>query len=249
MIMNRFFNTFLILCFCSLSLCAQRTDREYVRKGNKLYEDSLYIKAEENYLKAIDKESGSIEANYNLGNTYIYQQKAKEAAEQYKKAITLQELETRKLLNDKNAKEEDIQKSKERTAMAYHNLGVLYQGSKDYQNAINAYQQALRNNPADNETRYNMILAMHQLKQQQQENQDQDQQNQEQQKQEQKKQEQKEQQKDQEQQQPEQQDQDEMSNENAEQIIEAAMQDEKDVQERVKKMMQVQPNSKLDKDW
>lgn len=242
--MNRFFNTFLILCFCSLSLCAQRIDREYVRKGNKLYEDSLYIKAEENYLKAIDKESGSIEANYNLGNTYIYQQKAKEAAEQYKKAITLQELETRKLLNDKNAKEGDIQKSKERTSMAYHNLGVLYQGSKDYQNAINAYQQALRNNPADNETRYNMILAMHQLKQQQQKNQDQDQQ-----KQEQQKQEQKEQQKDQEQQQQEQQDQDEMSNENAEQIIEAAMQDEKDVQERVKKMMQVQPNSKLDKDW
>ena len=110
--MNRFFNTFLILSFCSLSLCAQRTDREYVRKGNKLYKDSLYIKAEENYLKAIDKESGSIEANYNLGNTYIYQQKAKEAAEQYKKAITLQELETRKLLNDKNAKEGDIQKSK-----------------------------------------------------------------------------------------------------------------------------------------
>lgn len=186
MIMNRFFNTFLILSFCSLSLCAQRTDREYVRKGNKLYKDSLYIKAEENYLKAIDKESGSIEANYNLGNTYIYQQKAKEAAEQYKKAITLQELETRKLLNDKNAKEGDIQKSKERTSMAYHNLGVLYQGSKDYQNAINAYQQALRNNPADNETRYNMILAMHQLKQQQQKNQDQDQQKQEQQKQEQK---------------------------------------------------------------
>lgn len=244
MIMNRFFNTFLILSFCSLSLCAQRTEREYVRKGNKLYKDSLYIKAEENYLKAIDKESGSIEANYNLGNTYIYQQKAKEAAEQYKKAITLQELETRKLLNDKNAKEEDIQKSKERTSMAYHNLGVLYQGSKDYQNAIKAYQQSLRNNPADNETRYNMILAMYQLKQQQQKNQDQDQQ-----KQEKQKQEQKEQQQDQEQQKQEQQDQDEMSNENAEQIIEAAMQDEKDVQERVKKMMQVQPNSKLDKDW
>lgn len=248
--MNRFFNTFLILSFCSLSLCAQRTDREYVRKGNKLYKDSLYIKAEENYLKAIDKESGSIEANYNLGNTYIHQQKTKESAEQYKKAITLQELETIKLLNDKNAKKEDLKKSKERTAMAYHNLGVLYQGSKDYQNAINAYQQALRNNPADNETRYNMILAMNQLKQQQQENKDQDQQNQEQQKQEQQKQEQQEQQKDQEQQQQQdQQDQEKMSTENAQQIIEAAMQDEKDVQERVKKMMQVQPKSKLDKDW
>lgn len=245
MIMNRFIITLLTLSLCSLSLLAQRTDREYVRKGNKLYEDSLYIKAEENFLKALDKESGSIEANYNLGNTYLQQQKAKESAEQYKKAIALQELETKKLISDAKAKKEDIQNSKELTAMAYHNLGVLFQASMDYQNAINAYKQALRNNPTDNETRYNLILAMNQLKKQEEEQQ---QSNQQQKQEQQQEQEQPEQNKDQEEQNS-QQDQEKMSKENAEQILEAAMQDEKDVQERVKKMLQVQPKSKLDKNW
>ncbi|MBR5150643.1 MAG: aerotolerance regulator BatC, partial [Bacteroidaceae bacterium] len=77
-----------------------------------------------------------------------------------------------------------------------------------------AYKQSLRENPNDHETRYNLALAMHQLKQQQQQ---------------------------QEQQQ-------EMSKENAEQILQAAMQDEKDVQEKVKKMMQLR-GRKLEKDW
>ena len=39
-----------------------------------------------------------------------------------------------------------------------------------------------------------------------------------------------------------------MSKENAEQLLESAMQDEKDVQEKVKKMMQIR-GRKLDKDW
>ena len=41
-----------------------------------------------------------------------------------------------------------------------------------------------------------------------------------------------------------------MSKENAEQLLQAAMQDEKEVQERVQQqMMQVSPKKQLEKDW
>lgn len=257
---------FITAMLLPLAVCAQRDDRGYVRKGNKLYSDSLFIKAEENYLKALDKNSGSVEASFNLGNTYLEQQKAKEAAEQYQKAATVMELERDKLISS-SASEKELKNIKERTAQAYHNLGVVMQSSQNYGPAIAAYQEALKNNPADNETRFNLAQAMRQLKEQQNQQQDQqqdqqqqdqqqDQQQQNQQQQQQNQQQQDQQQQDQQQQDQQQQDQqqqqdnkDDMSKENAEQLLQAAMQDEKDVQERVQQMMQVQSKGKLEKDW
>ncbi|MBQ5573575.1 MAG: tetratricopeptide repeat protein, partial [Bacteroidaceae bacterium] len=151
----------------SVSLFAQRTDREYVRKGNKLYEDSLYIKAEENYLKAIDLNSSSAEAMFNLGNAYIAQQKGQEALKQFQNAATLFEVEKECLMHDEKATEKELNDCKENLARTYHNAGVLFHSNSDYQNAIAAYKEALRNNPADHETRYNLIHALEQLKQQQ----------------------------------------------------------------------------------
>lgn len=239
-----------LLALVPVGASAQRTDREYVRKGNHAFADSSYVKAEENYLRAIDQNSSSVEATYNLGNAYLHQQKAQEAAEQYQKTITLQELKQRELISS-GASEKELKECKEKTAMAYHNLGVMFQASEDYQKAVSAYQQALRNNPADQETRYNMILAMEQLKKQQQQEQEQDQngqQDKEDQQQEQDQNQQNDQQQEQ-QQQPQQQQNQDMSKENAEQLLKAAMQDEQDVQERVQQKMQVQPKKKLDKDW
>lgn len=245
----------MLVLIAPIALSAQRTDREYVRKGNKLYSDSLYIKAEENYLKAIDKNSSNINAGYNLGNAYLYQQKAKEAMEQYQETATALELE-RKRLSDSNASENELNDFKQKAAMTYHNMGTVLQAAQNYAQAIAAYQEALRNNPDDHETRYNLALAMHQLKQQQQNQQNQQQQDQERQ-QEQQKEDQQNQQQNQDQQQEQQQEQQnqqeqqesDMSKENAEQLLQAAMQDEKDVQERVKQAIQVQPKGTFDKDW
>ena len=238
----------------SVSLFAQRTDREYVRKGNKLYEDSLYIKAEENYLKAIDLNSSSAEAMFNLGNAYIAQQKGQEALKQFQNAATLFEVEIERLMHDEKATEKELNDCKENLARTYHNAGVLFHSNSDYQNAIVAYKEALRNNPADHETRYNLIHALEQLKQQQEQQQNeenqQDNQEQQQEQQQQEQQNKQEQQNEQEQQQQQQQQQEEqMSKENAEQLLDAAMQDEKELQERVMKQMQVQPRGELDKDW
>ena len=225
---------------------AQRSDCSYVRKGNRLFQDSLFIKAEENYLKAVDMNPELYEGNYNLGNAYTAQQKPNEAVDQYRKAANALEARKKELMDNPSSDRKELERCKKELAQTYHNTGVVYHMSERYDKAVELYKEALRNNPLDDETRYNMILAQRMLQQQQNQQQEQ----QEQQQQEQQQQEQQQDQQEQEQQQQQQEQQQDMSQENAEQILEAAMQDEKDVQERVQEqLLQVQPKKPLEKDW
>ena len=222
------------LVLFSAAASAQKTDRDYLRSGNKLYNDSLFVKAEIDYRKALEINPSSSDAMYNLGNSLLMQQKAKEAMEQFQAAAK-------------------VEKDKEKLAHIYHNMGVILQSSKQLPQCIEAYKESLRNNPKDDETRYNLVLAQKQLKdKQQQQNQDQQQEQKQDQKQDEKEQNKDQQDQNQQQQQQnqnqQQQNKDDMSKENAEQLLKAAMQDEKDVQEKVKKQMQVR-GKKLEKDW
>ena len=243
-----------ILLFCLLTVSvigasAQRSDRSYVRKGNRMFEDSLFIKAEENYLKAVDINPELNEGYFNLGNAYIAQQKPNEAVEQFRKVANTLEGRKKELMNDPSASAKELERCKEDLAKTYHNTGVVYHMCEEYDKAVESYKQALRNNPNDNETRYNLILAQRMLQNQQQDQQQQ-QQDQQDQQQQQDQQEQDQQQQQEEQQQQEQEQPQDMSQENAEQILEAAMQDEKDVQERVQEqLLKVQPKKPLEKDW
>ena len=231
------------------------TENDYIRKGNQLYADSLFEKAEIEYRKALDLNPSSTDAMYNLGNALFNQipqsnDKGREAMEQYTTAA--------KLETDKN-----------KLAHIYHNLGTLMYMVQQYPQSVEAYKESLRNNPYDDETRYNLAKAMHMLKnqqnqqdqqqeqenqeqqqeqqqQQQQQNEQQQQQNQEQDKQQQNEQEQQQQQESQ--QQNAQQSDEEISKENAEQMLNAVMQDEREIQEKVNKMQQ-QHGKTLDKDW
>lgn len=224
--------------FAVTTATAQRDYRYYMRGGNKFYTDSLFEKSEIEYRKALEKDANGVDALYNLGNSLLLQQKAKDAMDQYQIA-------------EKRSDDPD------KLSQIHHNIGVVHHATKDYASAVEAYKQSLRENPNDHETRYNLALAMRQLNQQQQQEnqqqenkeQEQEQKEQEQQQQQQDKQKEQEQQQEQQQQQQNQQEQQqEMSKENAEQILQAAMQDEKDVQEKVKKMMQLR-GRKLEKDW
>ena len=226
-----------MLSVMALGASAQKTDRDYLRSGNKLYNDSLFIKAEVDYRKALDANPKSTDAMFNLSNTLLMQQKGKEAIEQLQSVAK-------------------VEKDKNKLAEVFHNMGVIMQSAKQLPECIEAYKESLRNNPKDDETRYNLALAMKQLKdqQQQQQNQNQDQQQQQQKKEEQKQDQKEDQQKDQQQQNQQQQQQqqkqkkDEMSKQNAEQLLKAVMQDEKNVQDKVKKQIQLR-GKKLDKDW
>ena len=218
---KKFYILSLLLVASAVQVFAQqKTDRDYLRSGNKLYNDSLFIKAEVDYRKALEINPKSTDAMFNLANTLLMQQKAKEAMEQYESVSK-------------------IEKDKDKLAQIYHNMGVILQSSKQLPQCIEAYKESLRNNPKDNETRYNLALAQKQLKDQQQNQQNQDQQQQQQQKQEEEKQDQnkdqqEQEQKDQQQQnQQQQQNKNEMSKENAQQLLNAVMQDEKNVQDKV----------------
>ena len=232
---KKFYILSLLLVASAVQVFAQqKTDRDYLRSGNKLYNDSLFIKAEVDYRKALEINPKSTDAMFNLANALLMQQKAKEAMEQYESVSK-------------------IEKDKNKLAQIYHNMGVMLQSAKQLPQCIEAYKESLRNNPKDDETRYNLALAQKQLKDQQQNQQNQDQQQQQQQKQEEEKQDQnkdqqEQDQKDQQQNPQQQQNKNEMSKENAQQLLNAVMQDEKNVQDKVKKQIQIQ-GKKLEKDW
>lgn len=222
------------LLIAATTVHAQKAERDLIRKGNRMYNDSVYENAEINYRKALEINPKSTVAMYNLANTLMQQNKLQEAMEQFAGAAK-------------------VEKEKPNLAQIYHNMGVIFQSQKDYAKAIEAYKESLRNNPKDDETRYNLALAQKLLKDQQQDQQNQDNQ-QNQQKQEEKQDQQQNQQQnqnnDQQQEPPQQQKQDnQMSKENAEQLLNSVMQDEKDVQDKVKKQQQVIKGNRLEKDW
>ncbi len=228
---------FVVFLLSAVAVSAQKAERNYIRKGNRLFNDSIFVDAEVNYRKALEVNPKSTVSMYNLGNTLSQQQKFQDAMEQYVSAS-------------------NIEKDKMKLAHIYHNMGVLLQAGKDYAKAVDAYKMSLRNNPTDDETRYNLALAQKMLKDQQQNQQNQDQnqdQNKDQQKQDQNKDKQNDQKQDEkkDQQQPPKSEKqnNQMSKENAEQLLNSGMQDEKDVQDKVKKQQKVMQGGRLEKDW
>ena len=212
-----------------MTLSAQ-TDRQYVQQGNKQFRAGDYANAEVSYRKALEKNDRNSQALYNLGNALMAQNKDSAAVVEYEKSAKVESNSLRK-------------------SMAYHNMGVICQRHQMFGEAIEAYKQSLRLNPHDDETRYNLELCKRQQKQQdqnkdnqqQQQNKDgndkKDEQKQDQQKQ------QDEQKQNQQKQEPK------MSKENAEQLLNAAMQQEKQTQDRMKKAQQQPQRRNIEKNW
>ena len=221
------------ICLLFFSLAAfSQTDRDYIRRGNRLMRDSVYDKAQVEYQKAIERDNTNPISHFNLGNALLYQNKAEDAMKEYETAARLE-------------------KDKTRLAQIYHNMGVVLQSAKQFDKAVACYRNSLRNDPTNDETRYNYALALFQLKKNQggQDNQDQqkdDKGQDEKKEQEQQQQQQKQDKKDEQQQQPQQ---DQMSRENAEQMLNAAMQDEKATQEKIQKAQQKRQQKQLQKQW
>ena len=240
----------LALCFTFVNstISAQINERDYVRRGNRSFRSEQYDKAETDYLKSLEVRP-TYEAFYNLGLTYLLQGKDSTAVAKMMDADSLG--------TDNQLKR----------AMNFHNLGNVWyaQGSyllksnqdatSAFQNAVNLYKSSLRCNPNDDETRYNLAKAQYQLKksqqqqQQNQQNQDQQQQKKEEKKDEQKKQDQQPEQQNEQPQKPQQQkeDKNDMSEQTAEQLLNSAQQDEKDVQRKLKQ--QNATRRSLEKDW
>lgn len=229
----------IILLFVWVTTTQAQNERKFVRQGNKYYEAAMkdtsrldtiqFNKAEIEYRKALDKKPDEAKWNFNLADALYKQKKYEESAEKFK---------------DIAAKTTDkIEKSR-----ALHNMGNSLLMNKKLDESIAAYKEALRNNPKDLETKYNLLYAMNLKKKQDQnkdkkkdQKKDKDQKNKDQQN---KNQNQKQQQQQQQQQQSK------ISRQNAEQMLQALENSEKKIQDKVKKVQALKAQSKkVEKDW
>ncbi|MBR5677243.1 MAG: tetratricopeptide repeat protein, partial [Paludibacteraceae bacterium] len=140
----------LFLIPCSL-LFAQREAGD-VRRGNREYKKQNFTEAEVDYRRGLEANKNSYEAHYNLGDALFKQDKYADAQAEFETAA--------KMLDKKS--------DKERYAKAMHNIGNCNFAQQQYDKAVAAYQESLRANPKDNDTRYNLVKAMEMLQQQQQ---------------------------------------------------------------------------------
>ena len=202
------------------SVVAQQESSD-VTSGNKQFKAKKFTEAEIEYRKGLQKNPKSFEANYNLGNALYKQGKFTDALEQFKTALALQ------------PKEKDL------LAASFHNAGNALLSEKKLQESIDAYKMSLKANPKDNDTRYNLAYAQALLKKQEQDkdkNKDKD------------KDKDKQDKEDQQQQPKPQPQQPQMNKENAQQILDALMQDEKNTLDKAKKQ-QVKGKRSAEKDW
>lgn len=128
-------------------LSAFNKANNFIYEGNALAENDDFVAAEMEYRKAISKQASNIAGTYNLGNSYYKKGNFDEALYRHQQAAI-----------SANTKPEKH--------LAYHNIGNTLMQNEKYAEAVEAYKQALRNNPTDDETRYNLALAKKKQKEQ-----------------------------------------------------------------------------------
>ncbi len=232
-----FIPLYLLLTIFTSTTNAQST-RDLVNDGVELYNEQKFADAEVNFKKGAEKKPESFEAKFNLGDAYYKQQRYDEAIKTFQSAF----------VNARNDQER---------AKLFHNVGNSLLKSQKVKESVGAYKEALKLNPDDQETKYNLSYALNMLKNpeqqqnqqndqnkdekkdEQQQNKDQQQQNQQQQD-----------QQNQEQQQPQQsqeQKEQELTRQEAEKILNALKENEKDLQKQLRKIKG--QKVKTEKDW
>jgi len=160
MTMHRFIFPMMLVCFFNTVEGQEESDQELDTKKamrestNITYEANQelvrndFIEAEAEYRRAISKSDENTAAPYNLGRAYYNRESFAEAFSRFKEA----------------GEKADEKPTKHK---AFHNMGNVFMQNKEYEKAVEAYKQALRSNPDDDETRYNLALAKELLKKQQ----------------------------------------------------------------------------------
>lgn len=127
---------------------AAREAKKYMKEAEAALADDDFATAEAYYRQAIAKDPSNATARYNLGNLYYNKDIAPEAVERHSQAA--------KVTEEKPVKHN-----------SFHNQGNAYMKQKKYREAIESYKNSLRNNPNDDETRYNLALAREMLEDEQ----------------------------------------------------------------------------------
>jgi Ca-activated chloride channel homolog len=228
------------LLILSQSPVHAQSDKKYIRQGNREYDKNKFADSEILYRKAIDKNKGSPEAVFNTGDALYKQKKFDDAGRQFLENITM---------NDDRLKK----------SAGLYNLGNSLLMSNKVKESIEAYKESLKLRPGNKEAKYNLAYAQDLLKQQQQQqqqqqnknNQDKDSKKKEQDKNQDKNQDNKQndQNNKQDQQQKQQQQEQSISREDADRLLNALANDEKNVQEKVKLAKASKTKIKTLKNW
>jgi tetratricopeptide (TPR) repeat protein len=232
--MKLYLSLFIVMSmFLTREIYAQQ-DRRLIREGNREFEKEKYEDSEILYRKAMEDTKLPYVTSFNIGDALYKQEKYEEAAKKFKE---LSEQESEKLAK----------------AGSFHNLGNSFLQANKLEESIEAYKSALRKNPNDLETKYNLAFAQDKLKEQQEQQEQNKDQNQDQDKQDQNKDQENQDNKPQDQDQNKEQDQepssDQISKEVAERILQALQEQEKDVQEKVKKAKAAKARVKTVINW
>jgi tetratricopeptide (TPR) repeat protein len=129
---------------------ATKKANDLVYKANDLASNDDFISAEMEYRKALSQKPTSVAGTYNLAHSYYKEGNYEEALYRNKQAA-------------KNATDK-VEKHR-----AYHNIGNILMQNNECKQAVEAYKNALRNDPTDDESRYNLGLAKECAKKQEQE--------------------------------------------------------------------------------
>lgn len=236
--------TYLILS--GVAAFAQQ-ENKYIHQGNEWYRQGKYAEAEASYRNSVEKAKTSVAGNFNLGDALYKQKKFDNAAQKFTEIAA-------------------SSGNKQVKAQAYHNLGNSLLEAKKLEESIEAYKKSLLNNPKDDQTRYNLAYAQEKLKQQQQQNKndknkDKDKKNQDKNKDQQNKDKKDQDKKDKDKQDQDKKDQDnkdqqgqqpqpnQLSKEDAERMLEALKNEEKNTQDKLKNKKAKGVKGRIVKDW
>ena len=145
--MNTLKYTFIVLIMTATFLQAQSL-RGLVNDGVDEYNESKFAEAEVNFKKGIESNLESFESRFNLGDAIYKQGRYEEALEEFKNSAPLA-------------------KTDEAKSSIFHNIGNTFIKSQKLQESIAAYKEALKLNPNDMETKYNLSYALKQMQNQQ----------------------------------------------------------------------------------
>lgn len=144
---------FLLVIFVSVISLNAQSSRSLNNDGVDLYNNKKYTDAEVNFKKGIEKDTNSYPGHFNLGDSYYRQGKYDEAIKSFNNSVTKS-------------------MTKEEQSKAFYNMGGSYIKGEKYKEAIEALKKALKLNPKDTDAKYNLSYAIRKDKDQQQQNKD-----------------------------------------------------------------------------
>ena len=175
--LNIIFTVLALLCVTTLS-AQKMPERGLVRKGNRLFDKERYTQSADAYQHALNHDSTSFEARYNLGNTMIRRAMADTTAyaDPQSSAAKMSQGFISQAEGLLQAAAADSLRTADERADAFYNLGNSQFIQQKLQEALKSYRQSLVLRPDDMEAKYNYALTKKLLEQQQQQQQQQDQQ-------------------------------------------------------------------------